>query len=95
MSSTDAPRGALARRPRDRCDAMHCAAAPGCSKPDRAFSHAAEAAAGLRPEAAFFIDDRGDNITAAQNCGRTAALWTGRRTVRDLMQAAQRGGAAG
>lgn len=56
--------------------------------------HAAEAAAGLRPGAAF-IDDRGDNITAAQNCGRTAALWTGRRTVRDLMQAAQRGGAAG
>ena len=70
---------------RSKFDGMHYAAALGCCKPDRAFYRSVEAAADLTPEAIFFIDDRVDNITAARDCGWTAALWTGQQTLRALV----------
>lgn len=66
-------------------DGIHYAAALGCSKPDPAFYRAVEAAVGLAPASIFFIDDRADNIAAARDCGWTAALWTGRQTLRALI----------
>ena len=66
-------------------DAMHYAAALGCSKPDAAFYRAVETTVGLPPSAIFLIDDRQANVDGARACGWTAALWTGEATVRDLI----------
>ncbi len=70
---------------RSKFDGMHYAAALGSSKPAKAFYRAVEAATGLTPDAIFFIDDKIANVTGAQACGWTAALWTGRETLRNLM----------
>ena len=71
---------------RDSFDGMHYAAALGYSKPDHAFYRAVEAAVHIEPAAIFFIDDKIDNVEAARECGWTAALWTGKSTVTELMQ---------
>jgi putative hydrolase of the HAD superfamily len=72
-------------RLRESFDAMHYAAALGYSKPDHAFYRAVEVASRLSPDAIFFIDDKIENVSAAKECGWTAALWTGHDTVRELM----------
>jgi putative hydrolase of the HAD superfamily len=74
---------------RDSFDAMHYAAAIGCSKPYHNFYRAVEAAVQMPPAAIFFIDDKIENVEAARECGWTAALWTGSSTVRELMQVMQ------
>jgi putative hydrolase of the HAD superfamily len=70
---------------RSNFDGMHYAAALGCSKPAAAFYQSVEANVGLKPDAIFFIDDRTANVIAAQECGWTAALWTGRETLGELI----------
>lgn len=70
---------------RSKSDGLHYAAALGCSKPDPAFYRSVEAAVDLEPEAIFFIDDKVLNVAGARDCGWTAALWTGQRTLRELM----------
>lgn len=70
---------------RTRFDAMHYAAALGSSKPAASFYRSVEAATGLDPQAIFFIDDKDANVAAARECGWTAALWTGRETLADLI----------
>lgn len=70
---------------RDNFDGMHYAAALGVSKPAAGFYRSVEVAAGLEPEAIFFIDDKEANVTAARECGWTSAVWTGRETLADLM----------
>lgn len=68
-------------------DGLHYAAALGCAKPDPDFYRAIEARTSLPPEAIFFIDDSPANVDGARACGWTAALWTGRSTLRDLLAA--------
>jgi putative hydrolase of the HAD superfamily len=68
-----------------RFDRMHYAAALGCSKPSPDFYRAVAARVSLAPEALLLIDDRDDNITAARHCGWNAALWTGQKTVSELL----------
>lgn len=72
---------------RSRFDGLHYAAALGCSKPDPCFYRAVAAAVALEPAAIFFIDDKPANVEAARACGWTAAVWTGRETVGELMRA--------
>lgn len=66
-------------------DGMHYAAALGSAKPDRAFYRSVELAVDLEPEAIFFIDDNVVNVAGARSCGWTAAVWTGRQTLRSLI----------
>ena len=70
---------------KDKFDAMHYAAALGCSKPATTFFRLVEARTGLMPPAIFFIDDKEANVAGARDCGWTAALWTGEETLRDLI----------
>jgi putative hydrolase of the HAD superfamily len=70
---------------RSKFDGMHYAAALGFSKPSVDFYRSIERAAGLAPEAIFFIDDKAENIEGARACGWTAALWTGQQTLRELI----------
>ena len=66
-------------------DGMHYAAALGYSKPDVGFYRSVEEATGLLPNQIFFIDDREPNVIAAQECGWTAAVWTGQETLANLI----------
>ncbi|WP_310107089.1 HAD-IA family hydrolase [Sphingomonas sp. BE138] len=70
---------------RDHFDAMHYSAALGKSKPRADFYQSIEVAVGLKSAAIFFIDDNQENVTAARKCGWTAAAWTGRDTLADLI----------
>lgn len=70
---------------RSRFDDIHYAADLGCSKPAADFYRLIEARTSIPAHAIFFIDDRVDNIAGARACGWTAALWTGRNTVRELI----------
>ncbi len=70
---------------RDKFDGIHYAAALGSAKPATSFYRSVEIAVGLKPEAIFFIDDKEANVAAARRCGWTAALWTGRETLAELM----------
>jgi putative hydrolase of the HAD superfamily len=72
---------------RSRFDGLHYAAELGCAKPDPAFYRHIERRTGLRPDEIFFIDDRLENVAAAQACGWSAALWTGAETLASLMEA--------
>lgn len=60
---------------RRHCDGMHYAASLGCSKPEPAFYAAVEARSGFRPDEILFIDDKAENVEAAQERGWKAALW--------------------
>jgi putative hydrolase of the HAD superfamily len=71
---------------RETFDSIHYSAALGYSKPNHAFYRAVESALGLSSDAIFFIDDKVENVTAAKECGWTAAVWTGHETVRELMR---------
>lgn len=70
---------------RHRFDGMHYAAALGSAKPATAFYRSVEAAVGLEPKAIFFIDDKEANVAAARLCGWTAAVWTGREALGNLI----------
>lgn len=70
---------------RNDLDGMHYAAALGFSKPAAGFYRSVEARTGLSPNAIFFIDDKPANVEGARACGWTAALWTGERTLRELI----------
>ena len=70
---------------KDKFDGMHYAAAIGSSKPAAEFYRSVEEAVNLGPEAIFFIDDKEANVVAARGCGWTAAVWTGRDTLGDLI----------
>lgn len=72
---------------RSRCDGLHYSAALGCSKPAAAFYRAVEQQTALAPDAIFFIDDKAANVEAARACGWTAAVWTGKESLRALMRA--------
>lgn len=69
-----------------RCDGLHYSAALGCSKPAPAFYRAVEQQTALAPDAIFFIDDKAANVEAARACGWTAAVWTGKESLRALMR---------
>ncbi len=71
---------------RSRFDGLHYAAELGCAKPDAAFYRQIEARTGLAPQELFFIDDRLANVEGARICGWTAALWTGKDTLRSLLK---------
>jgi putative hydrolase of the HAD superfamily len=71
---------------RETFNSIHYSAALGYSKPNHAFYRAVESASRLSPDAIFFIDDKVENVAAAKECGWTAALWTGKVTVRELMR---------
>jgi putative hydrolase of the HAD superfamily len=70
---------------RSRFDGLHYAAELGCSKPDPRFYKSIEARTGLRPRDLFLVDDRIPNVEGAIMSGWTAALWTGKDTVRSLI----------
>jgi putative hydrolase of the HAD superfamily len=70
---------------RDHFDAMHYSADLGWAKPAPEFFRAVEARTGFRADEVFFIDDRAENVAAAQACGWRAAVWTGDRRLADLM----------
>jgi putative hydrolase of the HAD superfamily len=70
---------------RSTFDKMHYAAALGCSKPSASFYRSIERAVDLSPEAIFFIDDNAANVESAVACGWAAALWTGEKTLRELI----------
>ncbi len=71
---------------RDRFDAMHYAAALGCAKPEPEFYAAIEARTGFAPDEMFFIDDRPENVEAAQARGWRSAVWTGRERLETVMR---------
>jgi putative hydrolase of the HAD superfamily len=75
-------------RLRERFDAMHYAADLGCAKPAPEFFAAIESRTGFGPADLFFVDDRGENVAAAERRGWRAALRTGERRIGDLMRAA-------
>lgn len=62
---------------RDRFDAMHYAADLGCGKPDPAFFAKVADRTGLAAPDMLLIDDKPDNVAAAQAAGWGGALWTG------------------
>jgi putative hydrolase of the HAD superfamily len=70
---------------RTRFDGLHYAAALGCAKPAALFYRSIEARTGFRPEALLLLDDRLANVEAAIMCGWSAALWTGKETLRSLL----------
>lgn len=70
---------------RSSFDGMHYAAELGCSKPDPTFYAGVEGRTGFEPHDIFFIDDRAANVDAALARGWRAALWTGTRSVRQLL----------
>lgn len=69
---------------RSRFDGIHYAAEFGCSKPSASFFKKIETRCGFGPLELFFIDDKPANVEGALLSGWTAALWTGRDTVRSL-----------
>jgi len=69
-------------------DAMHYSADLGFAKPEPAFFAAIEARVGFPPAELFFIDDKVENVEAARTRGWPSAVWTGDRTVSDLMDEA-------
>jgi putative hydrolase of the HAD superfamily len=71
---------------RETFNSIHYSAALGYSKPNHAFYRAVESASRLSPDAIFFIDDKVENVAAAKECGWTAALWAGDKTLRELMR---------
>lgn len=73
---------------RDRFDAIHYAADLGWAKPADEFFAAAEERSGFAPEEIFFIDDRADNVEAAQRRHWNAAVWTGKEALDDLLNTA-------
>ena len=75
-------------RLRDRFDAIHYAADLGWAKPALEFFAAVEARTGFKPAELFFIDDKPDNIEAAQTRGWYGAVWTGRQRLADLIREA-------
>lgn len=54
-------------------DALYPSCHVGAAKPDPAYFRTVLAAEGVAPEQALFIDDRTDNVEAAQNLGLRAA----------------------
>ena len=73
---------------REHFDAIHYAAALGWAKPAPEFFQAIETRTGLGPDEVFFIDDRAENVFAAQARGWPAAVWTGRQSLAEVMAAA-------
>jgi putative hydrolase of the HAD superfamily len=67
-------------------DDMHYSAALGCSKPDAQFYKSIEVRTGFDPNDIFFIDDKDENVEGALACGWSAALWTGKNTLRSLLR---------
>ncbi len=72
---------------KDHFDAMHYAADLGHAKPAPEFYAAIEARTGFEPAELFFIDDKPDNVAAAQARGWRAAVWTGRDQLAELIGA--------
>lgn len=70
---------------RSRFDGLHYAAELGYSKPAPSFYRSIEARTGFRPQDLFFIDDKVANVDGAITCGRAAAVWTGKDTLRSLL----------
>jgi putative hydrolase of the HAD superfamily len=70
---------------RSKFDGLHYAAELGSVKPDSQFYQRIEARARFAPQDLFFIDDKIANVEGAIDCGWTAALWTGKDTLRSLM----------
>jgi putative hydrolase of the HAD superfamily len=71
---------------RSKFDGLHYSADLGCAKPDAEFYQLIEQRSDLRPQELFFIDDKPTNVDGARNCGWAAELWTGKHTLRSLMQ---------
>lgn len=70
---------------RDRFDGLHYAAQLGCAKPAAAFYRRIEERTGFQPPELFLIDDRPANVEGAFACGWSAALWTGRQSLREVL----------
>lgn len=70
---------------RDRFDAMHYAADLGCAKPDPRFFAAIEARTGYVPAQLALLDDRIDNVAAAQAAGWRGLLWDGTRALSEVL----------
>jgi len=66
-------------------DAMHYSADLGFAKPESAFFAAIEARSGVSPAELFFIDDKVENVEAARERGWPSAVWTGGRTLFEVM----------
>lgn len=73
---------------RERFDAIHYSADLGVAKPEPEFFAEVERRTGFVPNEVFFIDDRAENVEAARNCGWFAAVWTGERTLDELLAGA-------
>jgi putative hydrolase of the HAD superfamily len=70
---------------RDHFDTLHYSGDLGYAKPDLAFYKMIEKRAALKPSQIFFIDDRLENVESAQRAGWTAALWTPRTKLHELL----------
>lgn len=72
---------------RTQFDGMHYAADLGIPKPHTDFYARIEARTGLAPADIFFVDDKQENVDAAQARGWRAELWTGEETLTALLSA--------
>lgn len=75
-------------RLREHFEAMHYAADLGCAKPDLEFYRAIEQRTGFVPTQLALLDDRGDNVEAAELAGWRGLLWTGDQSLADVIAAA-------
>jgi putative hydrolase of the HAD superfamily len=69
-------------------DALHYAADLGCVKPEPEFFAQIEQRCGFAPDEIFFIDDKPENVAAAQSRRWHAAVWTGAHTLDELLRSA-------
>jgi putative hydrolase of the HAD superfamily len=66
-------------------DAIHYAADLGWAKPAPEYFAEVEKRSGFAANEIFFIDDRIDNVEAARRRGWRAAIWTGEKTLDELL----------
>jgi putative hydrolase of the HAD superfamily len=71
---------------RSQFDAMHYSADLGWAKPAPEFFAEIERRSGFAPKEIFFVDDKADNVEAARRCGWHAAVWTGKKTLDELLE---------
>jgi putative hydrolase of the HAD superfamily len=71
-----------------RFDAMHYAADLGAKKPDAEFFTAVAARTGLAPDEMLLLDDKRENVEAAQAAGWGGLLWDGSEPVAALLRRA-------
>jgi putative hydrolase of the HAD superfamily len=66
-------------------DSIHYAANLGCAKPAAEFFAKVEERSGFAANEIFFLDDKIENVEAARRSGWRGALWTGEKTLDELL----------